>query len=311
MGRENSPWTPVPEGKDPTLFRIGEDAPLEDVRSMLNRAFQQYEKLGKGRQNSPNGGETSLPGPGSGLSDDIRFRDDWVKIVAHDVRSPLSIIHSYASMLLKDGYELGDEARMIVERIHSTGYWAIELVDNVLDLALLDGGMIALNPEATTISSILSNVCKTMQGLSDQSGIKLEWEAPSDGQTYGLDRIKIEQVMQNLVSNGIKFSSNGSKVRLFAEAGQGKILFKVLDTGCGMTPDEAALVFRKFSSLGTGNPSGRGLGLTIAKSFVELHGGELHVDSELGKGSVFSFTVTPQDPSNRPSPKKLSPSGKD
>ncbi len=302
---------PIPEGKDQGLFRVVENATLDDLRFTLKIAIRHDEKPGEYRRTASPGGADFLPESGSVLPDAIRFRDDWVKIVAHDVRSPLSIIISYASMLLKHGYEMGDEARMIVERIHSTGYWAIELIDNVLDLALLDGGMMALNPESTTISAILSNICQTMQGLGDESGIELVWEAPRNEQSYRLDRIKIEQVLQNLVSNGIKFSSKGSQVRLFAEPEQGKILFKVQDTGCGMTQDEAAQVFRKFSSPGSGNRFGRGLGLAIAKSIVELHGGELFVDSESGKGSVFYFTVTPQDPPHRASTKDPLPSGKD
>lgn len=302
---------PIPEGKEQGLFRIADHATLDDLRSTLDLAIRQDEKSGGSRRAASPGGEASLSEPGRVLPDEIQFRDDWVKIVTHDVRSPLSIIISYASMLLKHGYEMGDEARMIVERIHSTGYWAIELIDNVLDLALLDGGMMALNPESTTISAILSNICRTMQGLGDESGIALVWEAPRDEQSYGLDRVKIEQVLQNLVSNGIKFSSKGSQVRLFAEPQGEKILFKVQDTGCGMTSDEAARVFRKFSSTDSGNRFGRGLGLAIAKSIVELHGGELFVDSESGKGSVFYFTVTPQVIPHRPSTNDPLSSGKD
>ncbi|MEE8436104.1 MAG: HAMP domain-containing sensor histidine kinase [bacterium] len=230
---------------------------------------------------------------GKRFSSEIQFKEDWVKVVAHDIRSPLAIINSYARMLREAQYEISGQARLILERIQDTGGWMIDLIDNILDLSMIEEGRLTLKFKPVRLEEILSSVGAKMKFLADSKQVRLEWDASGDQNLYQLDHLKIEQVLHNLVTNGIKNSSEGDRIHISGNGDGGKVLFHVEDTGRGMTKEQAGGIFDKFSPQTSEVQSGKGLGLAIAKSIVELHGGKIWVESTPGKGSVFSFTVVP------------------
>ena len=231
---------------------------------------------------------------GKRFSSEIRFKEDWVKVVAHDIRSPLAIINSYARMLREPRYGISGQARLMLERIQDTGGWMIDLIDNILDLSLIEEGRLTLKFKPVRLEEILSSVGTKMKFLADSKQVRLEWDAFGDQKPYQLDHLKIEQVLHNLVINSIKNSNEGDRIHISGTGNDGEVMFQVEDTGRGMTKEQAEGIFEKFSPQTSEIPSGKGLGLAIAKSIVELHGGKIWVETTPGKGSVFSFTVVPQ-----------------
>ena len=224
---------------------------------------------------------------------EILFQEDWVKVVAHDIRSPLTLINSYTSMLLRDGFKDEAQVRLIVERIRNSGQWMIALVDNILDLALLEEGRLGLKYTLTPLEDILSMACDNMRSLAENAQVTLEWGATGDSTPYRVDHLKIEQVLQNLIGNGIKHSEKGGRVLVRASAEEDSLLFSVRDWGRGMSLEETSGIFDRFTSTASSTQLGRGLGLTIANTIVKLHGGAFQLESGLGQGSIFSFTIVP------------------
>ena len=292
---------------------LAHDAPGAEIKRVIEEISQAWQEGGGSSrpQNSTSpGGETqearkpaetsnktsaeSWDFPqGRRFSSEIRFKEDWVKVVAHDIRTPLAIINSYARILREARYEISGQARLILERIQDTGGWMIDLIDNILDLSMIEEGRLTLKFKPVRLEEILSSVGTKMKFLADSKQVLLEWDAGGDRTLYQLDRLKVEQVLHNLVTNGIKNSSKGDRIHISGRGDGGAVLFQVEDTGRGMTREQAGGIFDKFSPQTSEIQSGKGLGLAIAKSIVELHGGEIWVESTPGKGSLFSFTVVP------------------
>jgi signal transduction histidine kinase len=219
----------------------------------------------------------------------IRLEQDWRSVVSHDLRTPLVINNSYAALLLSEPERLVPEVREVLERMRRNGQWMQALVDGILDLAAQDRGGVRLNAEPTRLGDLLAGTAERMLGLAQPRGVPIATGRVRDPKSYLLDRIRIEQVLDNLVSNAVKSCAAGRSVHLGARAARGKLTFEVRDEGQGMTPEECERAFHKFSS----PAGGRGLGLAIAKAIVELHGGRIWVESRPGQGSTFRFTIVP------------------
>lgn len=243
---------------------------------------------------SPSAGKSKKFPAGKGFSSAIQFKEDWVKVVAHDIRSPLSIINGYATLLQEDRHQMSEQGKMILERIQDTGGWMIDLIDNILDLSMIEEGRLTLKCAPVQLDVIMNTIVDRLKMLAESKSICLGFEPSGDSSHYFLDHHKIEQVLQNLVTNGIKFSSAGGRIGISCQAEQDLVTFSVEDTGQGLTREQAKRIFDKYFRQAPCSHLGSGLGLAIAKSLVESHGGEIWVESTPGKGSKFSFTVVPQ-----------------
>lgn len=221
--------------------------------------------------------------------DAIQLGDDWLSVIAHDLRTPLGISNSYAALLLEEEFALPSDVRDIVQRVRSNGEWMLELVDGMLDFAQPRDRQPPLKFEPTTLAELVGAVARRMEGIAAPRRIHLDISVPKGATRYAVDRVRVEQVLHNLVSNAVKFSEPGSTVQVSARALRNKLTFQVHDAGPGMTREEAAQAFTKFSAQATG----RGLGLAICKAIVELHGGHIWVESRPGVGSTFAFTIVP------------------
>ncbi len=268
------------------IFRlIGRPADEFDLVQSIRQA------LARRRPEATEGGS----GEGSPQSTEplIRFKEDLVTVAAHDIRSPLSVIIGYANIMLEVEKGLSERGRDMTRRIFATGSRLLELVDRILDLSTLERGHQRLVYSPTAFSDVFEAVTENLAGLSEAKGIAVETRIEGENRTWQMDRSKVIQVLQNLVSNAIKFSDEGGGISIVGRAEGGLPTIRVSDVGPGLSAKEAALVFAKFSRFSPKAKQGSGLGLSIAKTLVELHGGTIAVQSEPGKGSTFSFTIKP------------------
>jgi signal transduction histidine kinase/DNA-binding NarL/FixJ family response regulator len=221
--------------------------------------------------------------------DAIRLRDEVLGIVAHDLRNPLSVISTLASLL-------GDEAPTSEQRgeygraIEHAVLQMDRLIGDLLTISRLESGGLAVDPAPVEVESLLRDAVASTRPASDPKEIVLEWEVSGDALALA-DPTRIRQVLVNLLGNAVKFTPRGGSVWLRAEALPEDVLFLVSDSGPGVAPGDLPHLFERFWQARHARNLGSGLGLTIAKGLVERHGGRIGVESRLGVGSTFFFTI--------------------
>jgi signal transduction histidine kinase len=227
------------------------------------------------------------------LYDDAReaadAREEVLKIVSHDLRNPLSTIGMAAEMIL----ETEDEAAQArgVGIIRRTSERMNRMVQDLLDVAKLETGRLAIEVEDTTVGSLIDESVETLAPLAVEKGLALSAVLAPDLPGIHVDRGRILQVLSNIVGNAIKFTPDGGQITLHARTEVDAVRFAVSDTGPGIQPDQLQRIFGRFWQARPSDRRGLGLGLTIAKSIVEAHGGRIGAESRLGEGTEFWFTV--------------------
>ncbi|MCP4403317.1 MAG: response regulator [bacterium] len=230
-----------------------------------------------------------------------KLKDDFVAIVSHDLRSPLTAILGASEILLSDEYmdpPLPEDQRELVVNIQDMGEQQLHLVNDLLDLAKIESGKLELHPTVTHLGSVVTQCYNTLKVLAENKNISLKTGIVGQIPKIMLDVPKINQVINNLVSNAIKFTAAGGEVTIQVEKDDEFVKISVTDTGEGIKPEELQLLFNKFQQLkahGTGGERGTGLGLSICKNLVELHEGKIWAESQPGVGSTFAFTLPMTD----------------
>lgn len=232
------------------------------------------------------------------LSERNEEKDRLMQIVSHDLRSPLGGIKGL-SQILTDGEEaeMPEIVREFSEIIVQTSDTLLNLVNDLLDLAKIESGKQRVNLTEFDIVSTLQNVVKLQEKVAQSKGLQLLFENTIELIPFQLvaDEPKIMQVINNLLSNAIKFTPKGGAVTLRLQPqGDDRLLIVVQDTGIGIPAEHLPRVFEKFGNhqrSGTSGEKGTGLGMTIVKRFVELHGGAIDVESQQGKGTTFTISL--------------------
>ena len=219
-------------------------------------------------------------------------RRDFVANVSHELRTPLASIRALAETLeagAMDDAEVGlDFLRRIVTEVDRM----TQLVDGLIDLGRLQAGRMSLHREPTMIGAVIDEAVDRLQPLVEGGDRKVHVELAEGMPPVELDRIRIDQVLTNLLHNAVKFSSPGGKITVRARCREDTISIEVCDTGVGIAPDEVERVFERFYKADQSrHSSGTGLGLAIAKHIVLAHGGSIGVTSELGVGSTFTVEL--------------------
>ncbi len=222
-----------------------------------------------------------------------KARSMFFSIVSHDIRTPLNAILGY-SELLQFGIKNKTERDEALRSIRSSGTTLLQLVNDVLDLAKMDAGKMELRPSSVQMSHLTDDVLETFRMSADRKGVSL------NNQTKGvpavqLDEHRFRQILFNLIGNAIKFTDHGS-VTVAASYTGGQLNVSVSDTGCGIAPDMLTRILDPFvqvqdPSHSADRAGGTGLGLSICRRLVEMMGGDLVVESELGKGSTFRIMI--------------------
>lgn len=223
-------------------------------------------------------------------------KDLYMGMAAHDLRSPITVIQGFTDLLLHPKTPPEDYPE-IVRVIRETLHNMLKLLDDILDITAIESGKLALRSRRVRIRSYMEDILHLNGMLAERKHIRLIDDFPPSIGDGWFDPQRIEQVFNNLLSNAFKFSHEGTTVTVAGRRVDGGIEFSVSDQGQGIRPDELALVFGEFQKMSTRPTNGEhstGLGLSICKRIVELHGGIIRVESELGRGSRFFFVLPDQ-----------------
>src|SRR5215212_3473046 len=223
------------------------------------------------------------------------MKEEFLALTTHDLRSPLTVISGVINFFTSG--RLGDitpEQRNMVAMMERNTQNLIELVNDLLDASKLESGTMRLDPAAIGLRGLVGELREQMQPLAREKEISLEEDVPEDLPPLRADRAKLRRILVNLVSNALKFTPKGGRVRLGASREGPLVRVSVEDTGVGIPREDLHDIFDKYAqarSRATRSEKGTGLGLYITRQLVELHGGKISVQSEVGKGSTFSFTI--------------------
>ncbi len=228
-------------------------------------------------------------------------KNELLGIAAHDLRNPLQVILTYSHFLIEEAANLAPEHREFIRTIRSSSRFMLRLVDDLLDVARIEAGTLGLNLAPVDLGGLVERNVALNRVLAEPKGTRIELHGHIEVQELPemlLDAAKIEQVLNNLIGNAVKFSPPGSiiQVRLAREK-EGAAL-SVRDQGEGIMPDEMETLFRPFHqgrNRSTAGEKSTGLGLAIVKRIVEGHRGEIRIESSPGEGSVF-HVVLPRNP---------------
>ncbi|MEQ8675528.1 MAG: GAF domain-containing protein [Aggregatilineales bacterium] len=224
-----------------------------------------------------------------------RLKSQFLANMSHELRTPLNSIIGYSEVLLDgvDG-ELTEDAEEDVEAIHNSGKHLLSIINEILDLAKIEAGEMHLDIKDVDVVEFVSEIVRNGQVLVKNKSVELLVVQDDEMPVVSVDAVRLRQIIWNLVSNAVKFTEEGDvKVRLTRDSDK-FIRISVEDSGVGMTQDGLEVIFERFSQVdgsSTRRAGGTGLGLTITKQLVEMHGGEINVTSNLGEGSIFSITL--------------------
>jgi signal transduction histidine kinase len=226
-----------------------------------------------------------------------QHKSQFLANMSHELRTPLNAILGYTELILDGIYgETPQKAQDVLKRVESNGRHLLGLINDVLDLSKIEAGQLTLTLTDYSMKDVLYNVFSAVEPLANDKKLGFKVEAQPDmPKGYGDER-RLTQVVLNLVGNAIKFSDTGAVV-IKATSINGSFTVAVQDNGPGISKSDQSKIFEEFQQAdnsATKKKGGTGLGLSISRRIVEMHGGRLWVESELGKGSVFSFTLPVQ-----------------
>lgn len=221
-------------------------------------------------------------------------KDKLFSIISHDLKSPFNSILGFSEILQETYKDLTDEERLeIINSISSTSKRTFELVENLLNWSYLERGKLTSQPEKIILKDLSSKIISLLSGNAFAKKINITNDIAEDTAIFA-DRSMISSVIQNLISNAIKFTHRNGEIKIKAEGSQNMVTVSVIDNGVGIPKKDFDKLFRidsSYSNKGTEGEPGTGLGLMLCKEYVEKNSGKMWVESEVGKGSVFSFTL--------------------
>ncbi len=226
------------------------------------------------------------------------MKSQFLSNVTHELRNPIGAIKQSIAVILEGtAGELTEPQHKFLSNAKRNLDRLSALVDDILDLSKLEAKKMDITLKMTAISKIVDEVCETLDTWTKNKEIRIVKDVEKDLQEINVDPDRIIQVLMNIISNAIKFTPQDGTITIGAKLSEekGKMAVSISDTGIGIAQDDLPKIFGKFQQAknrSAGDKSGTGLGLTIAQELVELHGGKISVDSEEGKGTTFTFTLS-------------------
>ncbi len=224
-----------------------------------------------------------------------RMKSDFISIVSHELKTPLTSIKGFVRLLAAGRVgEVNEKQLHYLEIVTQQTESLTELINDLLDLSRIESGIIEVRREPVQLREVIREVLQGLENLAREKEVALVEEVPAGMPTVSGDAYRLAQVFTNLIHNAIKFTPPGGEVRVEGEGDGGRCLVRVRDSGMGIPPQDLEKIFDKFyqvDSSSTRQQSGTGLGLCISRQLVEAHGGEIRVESELGKGSTFTVSL--------------------
>jgi signal transduction histidine kinase len=223
-----------------------------------------------------------------------RLKDEFVLTASHELRSPLTSVQGFAELLMLERDSLTPRQVETVEVILDNSRHLVRLLNDLLDLARSDAGRLAIRPQPTEVAPLIEDSVRLMRAQTDASNQTLSTRIDQDLPAVEAEADRIRQVLVNLLTNAHEYSAEGASIAVMARRAGAEVEIAVSDNGPGIPPDQLEHIFERFVRGDAGltqRVGGTGLGLPISKSLVELHGGRLAVESTVGAGSTFSFTL--------------------
>jgi PAS domain S-box-containing protein len=223
-----------------------------------------------------------------------RLKSAFLATMSHELRTPLNSIIGFTGILLQKMVgELNSEQDKQLRMVQRSAYHLLDLINDVLDISKIEAGQIDLHPSTFNFQSSVQNSIDKITPLAVKKDLSLKLDLPSEEIMIYADQRRVEQILINLLNNGVKFTDKGS-ITLKGEVIENQLIIHIIDTGIGISKENAENLFMPFRQIDTGiarQYEGTGLGLSICKRLVNLMDGEIGVDSEPGKGSDFYFNL--------------------
>lgn len=224
-----------------------------------------------------------------------RTKSEFLANMSHELRTPLNSIIGFSQVLNdKKRGDLNEKQARYISNILKSGWHLMHLINDILDISKIEAGKMELNLEKFNLAESFDETETLMQPMAKKKSIGIETNIEPEDMKINADRVKIKQIMYNLISNAIKFTPENGNVWINANHIENKVHISVSDNGIGIPKPNQKNIFEPFRQVDSSNSreyEGTGLGLALVKKFVELHGGEILVESEVGKGSIFTFTI--------------------
>ena len=225
-----------------------------------------------------------------------RHKSQFLANMSHEFRTPMNAIIGFSEVLLDPSMPVSEEERtQFLTDILNSGKHLLQLINEVLDLSKIEAGRMELHLAPAALGDVLDTVQSALWPLAAKKSIQFQVDRAEGIAPFPMDASRIKQVLVNLVGNAIKFTPDGGRVWVQAAQDNGEVQVEVGDTGPGIAPEDHELIFQEFQQAQTrreaGKPEGTGLGLALAKRFVEMHNGKLWVESAVGAGSRFYFRL--------------------
>lgn len=234
------------------------------------------------------------------LQESNRARKDLLSIVSHDLKNPLSILLMTNELLLKTlplDLEFSEKRRKLLESSNRAAEQMRRLITDLLDSAKIESGKLVIHPISCSCKTLIDQTLDFLQPMSGEKNIKMIVDIPEDLPCLWVDPERVSQIFSNLLNNAIKFTPSGGQIRITARTEKDFVKFSIQDNGAGIAKEDLTHLFEKYWQAKKTQKFGTGLGLTICKELVVAHGGRIWVESELDKGTTFSFTlpIAPQN----------------
>lgn len=268
---------------------------LKDRDQAIASAYQQLEQLTQSLEQRVEQRTQELQEANRRLQELDKLKSDFVSTVSHELRTPMTAIKGYVDNIL-DGLTgvLTERQSYYLNRVKSNVERLTRMINELLDLSRIEAGKVELNLGDVRMRELISDIVEGLQTMAREKGVTLRTHQPDDLPTIRGDRDKLHQVLTNLIQNAIKFTPAGGEVEVESQRwDDGYLQVGVIDTGSGIPSHELEKVFEKFYRGESDSQDDQrwGLGLSIARSLVKLHGGQIWVESAPGQGSRFYFTV--------------------
>ena len=223
-----------------------------------------------------------------------RHKSEFLASMSHELRTPLNAVLGFSEVLLEEMFgEINERQEEYLRDIHGSGRHLLELLNEILDLSKVEAGQMHLEYSTFNLGSALENAVAMLRERAVGRGVEMVVESGAEDLEVETDELRLKQVLINLVTNAVKFTPEGGAVRLRAQVAGNEIHVTVSDTGIGVPAEDRERIFESFQQGGRGasREEGTGLGLTLSRRIVELFGGQMWLDSEVGVGSTFGFSL--------------------
>jgi signal transduction histidine kinase len=223
-----------------------------------------------------------------------QHKSEFLANMSHELRTPLNAIIGFSEVLTDRMFgELNEKQDEYLKDIYASGTHLLSLINDILDLSKIEAGRMELELTDFHLPTALDNALTLVRERAGRRNITLQMSVDERLGEVRSDERKIRQVVLNLLSNAIKFTPEGGRIEVAAVPKDGSVEVSVSDTGVGIAPEDQEAIFEEFRRVGTAEKKaeGTGLGLTLCRKFIELHGGKIWVKSQIGAGSTFTFTI--------------------